>query len=46
MDRYRTTGNADRASFTRLTALRSVGTWHGRDPVAAAGAHGPAGRGS
>jgi hypothetical protein len=33
MDRYRTTGNADRASFTRLTALRSTGTWHGRDPV-------------
>jgi hypothetical protein len=40
MDRYRTTGNADRASFTRLTALRSDGTWHGRDPVAAARAHG------
>jgi hypothetical protein len=35
MDRYRTTGNADRASFTRLTALRSSGTWYGRDPVAA-----------
>ena len=40
MDRYRTTGNADRASFTRLTALRSSGTWYGRDPVAMAGAHG------
>jgi hypothetical protein len=40
MDRYRTTGNADRASFTRLTALRSSGTWHGRDPVAMARAHG------
>ena len=34
MDRYRTTGNADRASFTRLTALRSSGTWHGADPAA------------
>lgn len=33
MDRYRTTRNADRASFTRLTALRSNGTWYGRDPV-------------
>jgi hypothetical protein len=41
MDRYRTTGNADRASFTRLTALRSSGTWYGRDPVATARAHGP-----
>jgi hypothetical protein len=37
MDRYRTTGNADRASFTRLTALRSIGPWHGADPVAKAG---------
>ena len=46
MDRYRATGNADRASFTRLTALRSSGTWHGRDPVAMAGAHGPDGSGS
>jgi hypothetical protein len=36
MDRYRTTGNADRASFTRLTAVRSSGTWHGVDPVAIA----------
>lgn len=36
MDRYRTTGNADRASFTRLTALRSDGMWHGSDPVAIA----------
>jgi hypothetical protein len=43
MDRYRTTGNADRASFTRLTALRSHGTWHGVDPVAAAPAVGPSG---
>jgi hypothetical protein len=41
MNRYRTTGNADRASFTRLTALRSSGTWYGRDPVAIARAHGP-----
>jgi hypothetical protein len=40
MDRYRTTGNADRASFTRLTALRSTGTWYGRDPVAMSRAHG------
>lgn len=40
MDRYRTAGNADRASFTRLTALRSSGTWYGRDPVATARAHG------
>ena len=39
MDRYRTTGNADRASFTRLTALRGNGTWYGRDPVAMARAH-------
>jgi hypothetical protein len=46
MDRYRTTGNADRASFTRLTALRSNGTWYGRDPVATARAHGPDGSGS
>jgi hypothetical protein len=34
MDRYRETGNADRASFTRLIALRSGGTWYGVDPVA------------
>ena len=40
MDRYRTTGNADRASFTRLTAVRSSGTWHGTDPVAIGHAHG------
>ncbi len=46
MDRYRTTGNADRASFTRLTALRSDGTWYGRDPVALARPHGPDGSGS
>jgi hypothetical protein len=36
MDRYRETGNADRASFTRLTALVSNGTWYGADPVAQA----------
>ena len=36
MDRYRTIGNADRASFTRLTAIGSSGTWHGVDPVAIA----------
>ena len=46
MDRYRTTRNADRASFTRLTALGSRGTWYGRDPVAAEGASGTAGSGS
>lgn len=46
MDRYRATGNADRASFTRLTALRSNGTWYGRDPVAMARAPGPDGSGS
>ena len=46
MDRYRTTGNADRASFTRLTALRSSGTWHGADPVAIALADRPDGSGS
>jgi len=46
MARYRTTGNADRASFTRLTPLRSNGTWYGRDPVAMARAHGPDGSGS
>jgi hypothetical protein len=46
MDRYRTTGNADRASFTRLTAIRSSGTWYGADPVAMARAHGPDGSGS
>ncbi len=40
IDRYRTTRNADRASFTRLTALRSNGTWYGRDPVAIARADG------
>jgi hypothetical protein len=39
MDRYRETGNADRTSFTRLAALRSVGTWHGADPVARARDH-------
>jgi hypothetical protein len=33
MDRYRATNNADRTSFTRLTALRSRGTWYGADPV-------------
>ena len=33
MDRYRATGNADPASFTRLTTIRSNGTWYGRDPV-------------
>jgi len=37
MDRYRATGNADRTSFTRLTALRSSGTWYGADPVARVG---------
>lgn len=46
MDRYRATGNADRASFTRLTALRSSGTWYGADPVAPARAHGPDGSGA
>lgn len=46
MDRYRTTGNADRASFTRLTALSGNGTWYGRDPVAMTRAHGPDGPGS
>ena len=46
MDRYRTTGNADRASFTRLTALRSTGTWYGLDPVAMEQVHGPGGSGS
>ena len=46
MDRYRTTGNADRASFTRLTVLSSNGTWYGRDPVATAGVRGPDASGS
>jgi hypothetical protein len=46
MDRYRATGNADRASFTRLTALRSGGTWHGADPVAIAPVPGPHGSAS
>ena len=46
MDRYRTTGNADRASFTRLAALSGDGTWSGRAPVAMPGAHGPDGSGS
>ncbi len=46
MDRYRATRNADRASFTRLTPLSSIGTWYGRDPVATAGANGPADPGS
>ena len=46
MDRYRTTGNADRASFTRLTALGSIGAWYGRDPVAKGMAHGTDGSGS
>ena len=44
MDRYRTTGNADRASFTRLSAIRSDGTWYGRDPVAWRGRTGRTGR--
>jgi hypothetical protein len=43
LERCRATGNADRASFTRLTALSSVGTWYGRDPVAAAPGVGPGG---
>lgn len=34
MDRYRATNNADRTSFTRFTAVRSEGTWHGADPLA------------
>ncbi len=34
MDRYRTTNNADRTSFTRFTVLRSQGTWYGVDPFA------------
>jgi hypothetical protein len=46
MDRYRATGNADRASFTRLTALRSSGTWYDADPVAESQAHAPDGSGS
>ena len=46
MDRYRSTGNADRTSFTRLTALRSSGTWHGRDPVAMARSYRQDGSGS
>lgn len=46
MDRYRATGNADRASFTRLTALRSNGTWYGADPVAMARVHGQDASGS
>ena len=33
MDRYHATKNADRTSFTRLTALRSQGTWYGADPL-------------
>lgn len=45
MDRYRATANADRASFTRLTAIRSNGTWYGADPVAIAPTHGPDGSG-
>lgn len=43
MERYRATGNADRASFTRLTALSGSGTWYGRDPVAVTRAQGPDG---
>jgi hypothetical protein len=34
MDRHRATRNADRLSFSRLTVLRSAGTWNGVDPVA------------
>ncbi|MGH2466026.1 MAG: hypothetical protein ACRDGI_11245, partial [Candidatus Limnocylindrales bacterium] len=45
MDRYRTTGNANRASFTRLTAIRSHGAWYGADPVALAPSSGPDGSG-
>jgi len=37
MDRYRASVNADRTSFTRFAALRSIGTWYGVDPVARAG---------
>lgn len=37
MDRYRQTDNADRTSFTRLTALSSNGTWYGANPVAGLG---------
>ncbi len=46
IDRYRTTRNADRASFTRLTPVRSNGTWYGADPVAMAPVQGPGGSGS
>jgi hypothetical protein len=46
MERYRSTVNSDRASFTRHTALSSSATWHGADPVARVAAHGPDGSGS
>ena len=33
MERQRTRNLSDRTSFTRCTALRSEGTWYGRDPT-------------
>ncbi len=36
LDRYRAEHTADRTSFTRFRPVRSLGTWEGRDPLAAA----------
>ena len=36
IDRYKREQTADRTSFTRLRAVRTSGTWDGRDPVVAA----------
>ena len=38
VDRYKREQTCDRTSFTRLRALRTSGTWEGRDPVASAAA--------
>lgn len=36
IDRYKREQTCDRTSFTRLRAVRTSGTWEGRDPVQAA----------
>ena len=36
LERHKREGTLDRTSFTRLRAVRTSGSWEGRDPVAAA----------
>jgi hypothetical protein len=40
IERHKRIGMLDRTSFTRLRALRTSGTWEGRDPIAAASSGG------